>query len=215
MCVCVCLGSMCLKLLLRDIFENLKCWLDRWLSCMIDCIHICVFPSWKKLFLSNLDSFSTPPWHLAIYRAFQLPLIVISIASRQLGGLIEISSGSSIASQQLVDQSRFFLAFCWIVPQQILGSCICRCLFARHLSQHLYLSRFIGLLFKRESRFPSHFSRSLSRQTCLFTSQNSLNHSKLHSQAIFKLSQIFSSIGEFLISHLHTFHVLKPRFWGF
>ena len=133
--------------------------------------------------------------------------------------MIEISSGSSIASRQLVDQSRFFLAFCWIVPRQILNSFICRRLFSQHLawqlSRHLYLLRFIGLLFKRESRFPSHFSRSLSQQTCLFTSQNSLNHSKLHSQAIFKLSQIFSSLGEFLISHLHAFHVLKHRFWGF
>ena len=47
-CVCV-LGFMCLTFfLLRDVFESLKCYLDPWLSCMFDCIHVCVF-----LFLKN------------------------------------------------------------------------------------------------------------------------------------------------------------------
>ena len=44
--------------LLRDVFESLKCCLDLWLSNMVDCIHICVFLFFEKLFLSNLDSFS-------------------------------------------------------------------------------------------------------------------------------------------------------------
>ena len=152
--MCVFLGSMCLKLLLRDVFENLKCWLNHWLTCMLDCIHICVFSFLEKLFLSNLDSFSTPSRHLAIYWAFQLPLIAIliasqqlggsteissrpSIASRQLGGSIEISSRPLIASRQLVDRSSFLLAFCWFVPRKILDSFICRRLFARHLSTPL------------------------------------------------------------------------------
>ena len=47
--VCVCFGSICLTFfLLRDNFESLKCCLDRWLSSMLDCIHICGF-----LFLKN------------------------------------------------------------------------------------------------------------------------------------------------------------------
>ena len=64
MCVCVCvfLGSMSFKLLLKDDFENLKCWLDPWLSCMLDCIHICVFPFLKNFFKAT----STDPWHLLI-----------------------------------------------------------------------------------------------------------------------------------------------------
>ena len=90
--------------------------------------YLC-FSLLEKLFLSNLDSFSTPPRHLAIYQAFQLPLIAILIASQQLDGSIKISSGSSIASRQLVDRSSFFLAFCWFVPRQILDSCIYRRLF--------------------------------------------------------------------------------------
>ena len=56
--VCVFLGSMCLKLLLRDDFENLKYWLDPWLSCMFDWIHICVF-HFSTSSSCNLDSFST------------------------------------------------------------------------------------------------------------------------------------------------------------
>ena len=49
-CVCVFLGSLCIIFLLRDDFESLKCWLDLWLSYMLDCIHICVFPFLKNGF---------------------------------------------------------------------------------------------------------------------------------------------------------------------
>ena len=55
------IGSMCLTFfLLRDDFESLKCCLDLWLSSMFDCIHVCVFLFFKKLYLSNLNSFLTP-----------------------------------------------------------------------------------------------------------------------------------------------------------
>ena len=39
-----------LKLLLRDDFESLICWLDHWLSCMLDCIHVYVFLLLKNYF---------------------------------------------------------------------------------------------------------------------------------------------------------------------
>ena len=157
----------------------------------------------------------TASQHLAIYRAFQLLFIAILIASWQLGGSIEISSGYLIASRQLVDRSSIFSTFCGIFPRQSLDNFICRRLFAQHLSRHFYLLRFTRLIFKWELRFPSHFSQSLSRQTCNLTSQNTLSHSKPHSQVFFKLFQVFSSLGKVLFSHLHAFHVLKPRFWGF
>ena len=61
MCVCVCFGSKCLTFfLLKDDFKSLKCCLDIWLSRMFDCIYVCVFLFFEKLFLSNLDRFSTP-----------------------------------------------------------------------------------------------------------------------------------------------------------
>ena len=51
LCVCVCLWrSMCLNFYLRDDFKSLICCLDRWLSCMLDCIHVCVFHILKNWF---------------------------------------------------------------------------------------------------------------------------------------------------------------------
>ena len=44
----------------RDVFESLKCCLDFWLNSLLNCIHICAFFFFEKLFLSNLDSFSMP-----------------------------------------------------------------------------------------------------------------------------------------------------------
>ena len=41
---------------MRDAFECLKCCLDLWLSSIFNCIHICVFLFFEKLFLSNLDT---------------------------------------------------------------------------------------------------------------------------------------------------------------
>ena len=35
---------------LRDYFERFLCWLDHWLSCMLGCIHICVFHISKNCF---------------------------------------------------------------------------------------------------------------------------------------------------------------------
>ena len=43
---------------LRDDFKSLKYYLDLWLSSMFDCIHVCVFLLFEKLFLRNLDSYS-------------------------------------------------------------------------------------------------------------------------------------------------------------
>ena len=105
MCVCVCVfGIYMLKIDVKRWFwgfirligslVELHAW---WHS------YLC-FSLLEKLFLSNLDSFSTPPRHLAIYRAFQLLLTVISIASRTIELLYSL--------------------LCWIVPRQILNSCI-------------------------------------------------------------------------------------------
>ena len=164
------------------------------------CLHsyLC-FSLLEKLFLSNLDSFSTPHRHLVIYQAFQLPLIAISIASRQLGGSIEISSGSSIASWQLVDRSSFLLAFCWFVPRQILNNCICRHLFcstpgstdvSTPLNTSIYRDILTFYIKVHTIRF-SLFSISLSTEPSFHLLKLSLSHSKPHSQVFFKLFQVF------------------------
>ena len=71
MCVCV-LEILVLKIFkLRDYFERFLCWLDHWLSCMLDCIHICVFLLSKNYFEKLARTSSTPPRYLAICRASQ------------------------------------------------------------------------------------------------------------------------------------------------
>ena len=124
---------MCLKLLLRDDFGNLKCCLDPWFSCMLDCIHICVFPFLKNDFLSNLDTSSIPPRYLAICRALKVfsyrNLDRSSIAS----GSNKKVLGSSIVSRQLVDRSSLFSC----VFALFLDTCIYQRCFSRHLPRQM------------------------------------------------------------------------------
>ena len=102
--MCVFLGSLCLIFLLRDDSESLKCWLDLLLSCMLDCIHICVF-----LFLKNgFYVISIPPWHLAICRALKVFSYRNLDRSSIAGGSKEKVPGSSISSRQLVDRLSLF-----------------------------------------------------------------------------------------------------------
>ena len=131
-CVCVLLGSLCLELLLRDVFESLKCWLDPWLSCMLDCIHVCLFLFLKNWFLATLKNSR----HLAYLSSSKLFLIAISTPSRQLHVSIKKVLGSSIASRQLVDQLSFFNRVWWILPPPF-DSCICRRFNSLHLARHL------------------------------------------------------------------------------
>ena len=54
---------------MRDDFERLLCWLDHWLSCMLDCIHVCVFHFQKTGFKKWLDTSSTP-YYLLSFSSF-------------------------------------------------------------------------------------------------------------------------------------------------
>ena len=107
---------MCLKLLLWDDFERLIWCLDHWLSCILDCIHVCVFLFSKNCFYKvNL----TPPRHLAICRALKFFLS----QSRHLLDTWWIDRGSLLVSL--------------LFPQHLLDSCICRCCFSQHLPQQM------------------------------------------------------------------------------
>ena len=135
-------------MLLRDDFESSKCCLDFWLSCMLDCIHICVFFLLDKLILSYLDTSSTPLDTWPICRDFKLFLIVILITVLIVGGSIGKILGPLIAYRQLMDWLRFFLAFVELsldsssivlsVYAFVLDTCLDTCL---DTYQHLYLSR--------------------------------------------------------------------------
>ena len=169
--MCVCLGSMCLKIVVERWFWEFKMLigslveLHAWLHS-----YMC-FSLLEKLFLSNLDSFLTPPRHLAIYRVFQLLLIAILIASRQLGGSIDKISGPSIASRQLVDWSSFFIIFSvelFLNRSSTIASV--EAFYAWHLSRHHYLLRFTELLYIRSRWSVFHFAWYLSRSIRSFTS---------------------------------------------
>ena len=194
---------MCLKLLLRDVFERFIWCLDHWLSCILDCIHVYVFHFSKNCFYKLT-------WHLFDTLLSVELLKFFSYRNLDcfstLGGSIEKVPRPSIASRQLVDRSSF-----------------CSCVFALFLdtfltvsfvdvvfldtSRHLYLSRITKDLYKGQARFGFHSSRSLSQQLCLFTSQTSLTHSKSSSQVIFEFFQVFSSLGMFLFSLLHGIRI--------
>ena len=122
MCVCVFLRSMCLKFLLRDVFERLLCWLDHWLSCMLDCIHVYVFHSRKTGFKKWFDTSSIPPWHLAVCRDSSAISYRFPDSSSILGGSIEKAPASSIASRHLVDRSSFCSWIWWVVPRYLLDT---------------------------------------------------------------------------------------------
>ena len=109
MCVCVCVfGIYVLKIVVERWFwgfimligslVELHVWLHSYLC----------FSPLEKLFLSNLDSFSTPGY-LSSFPTFYRNLDSFSTA----GGLIKL----------------LYYLFCWIVPRQILNSCIYRSLF--------------------------------------------------------------------------------------
>ena len=166
MCVCVCvfLKSMCLKFLLRDDFERLLCWLDHWLRCMLDCIYVCVFHSWKTGFKKWLDTSSIPPWHFAISRDSSAVSYRFPYSFWIPGGSIEKAPASSIASRHLVDRSSFCSWIWWVVPRYLLDTSAVDDHFLDtdldsflNTSQHLHLSSFTKGLYIHSLRSDSHF----------------------------------------------------------
>ena len=174
--MCVFLRSMCLKFLLRDDFERLLCWLDHWLSCMLDCIHVCVFHSWKTGFKMWLDTSSIPLRHLAICRASSAFSYHIPDSSSILGGSIEKAPASSIASRHLVDRSSFCSWIWWVVPWYLLNTSAVDDHFLDiyldsflDTSWYLHLSSFTEGLYIHSSRSDSHFF-NLSRSVRTYSS---------------------------------------------
>ena len=156
---------MCLTFfLLRDNFESLKCCLDRWLSSMLDCIHICGF-----LFLKNCFKVtSTAPRHLSIpnlpielFSCFLLQSRPLSIARWINRESFYPLDSSSIAT------SNYRACFVVDTSGHMLDSCICQnflkldTYYLLRITEHLYIG---------SAQFSLHFPRSLSICSCLFTS---------------------------------------------
>ena len=161
----VCFGiKMLIIFLLRDVFGRSKCCLDPWLSCMFDCIHICVF-----LFLKNCFKVtSTAPRHLLIpnlpielFSCFLLQSRPLSIARWINRESFYPLDSSSIAT------SNYRACFVVDTSGHMLDSCICQnflkldTYYLLRITEHLYIG---------SAQFSLHFPRSLSICSCLFTS---------------------------------------------
>ena len=161
----VCFGiKMLIIFLLRDVFGKSKCCLDPWLSCMFDCIHICVF-----LFLKNCFKVtSTAPRHLSIpnlpielFSCFLLQSRPLSIARWINRESFYPLDSSSIAT------SNYRACFVVDTSGHMLDSCICQnflkldTYYLLRITEHLYIG---------SAQFSLHFPRSLSICSCLFTS---------------------------------------------
>ena len=190
----------------------LRAWYVDWI---IGWVALCLcFSHLEKL---SLNASSTPPRYLLdtllSVKLLQLFLIVIPTASRSL-----------------VDRSSFYSWFCWIcssTPPRYLSYWQS---FSRHLPRQV--SRYL-LTPASVKIYCRHYISSLcdlvliSIDLSLNTSLFSLpKHSHLTPnfvlqgffklfQGFFKLFQEFLPLVSFQSSHIHAFHVLKPRFWGF
>ena len=146
----------------------------------------------------------TPPRHLAIYRAFQLPLIAISIARWINQDFFRILDSFLTAGGSIKLPFRFLL----ICPSTT--SSVNAFLLDTSIGQDL-----LGFYLSVNRDFPLIFL-NLSLDRLVFSPPKTLsltpNLIPMCSSSFFEL---FSSLGKFLFSHLHVFHVLKPRFWGF
>ena len=145
----------------------LICWLDHRLSCMLDCIHVCVFhisKNWfQKLARHLLDT-------LLSVDLFQLFLL----HSRQLHNPWWIDRESSClldSFSTLGGSSSFCSWFWWVIPWYLLDTSTVDDLFLDSYldtSRYLHLSSFTEDLYIRSSRSNSHFfDLSRSVHTCL------------------------------------------------
>ena len=82
--------------MLRDVFESLKCFLDHWLSCILDCIHVCVFLLLKNCFEKLAQHLLDSQLFVELFKLF---LIAILIAPRYLVD----RSRKFLTSRQLLD----------------------------------------------------------------------------------------------------------------
>ena len=172
-------------------------WIIGCVACLIAFISV-FFSSRKTVFKSLLNTSSTPGGSIK-------KVLVSSIASRQLGRSIEL----------------LFLIW-WFVPRHMLDTYICQRLFSRHLPRQI--ARYLSTPSSIEIYWWPIYSPRAIRSSFLSISLSiplsfhlpNLSHSLQSSSSRFlQAFSSFSCLGKLLISHIHAFHVLKPRIWGF
>ena len=122
--------------------------------------YVC-FSLLEKWFLSNLDTSSIPPRHLAFCRALKV-FSYRNLDRSSTTRWIDRESSWTLDSLLTAGGSikLLFLCLCFI-PWHLLDHCICRHCFSRHLPRqmawHLYLSRITEDLYICSSQSGSHF----------------------------------------------------------
>ena len=170
------------------------CGLDHWLSCMLDCIHVCVFllskNCFEKLARHLLDTLLSVELLKFFYRNPDTSLI--------LGGSIENAPASTIAFRHLVDRSNFCSWIWFFVARYLLDtSAIDDQFLDTYLDSFLNTSRYLiywallKVLFKppRMIQFSFH---SISLSIALsFLSQTLSFHSNCIPQGFSSFSKFF------------------------
>ena len=160
------------------------------------------FSSWKTVFKHSWQLLDTSRY-LAYLSSSSIAFYRNLNTSRQLGGLIEKVSVPSIAPQQLPWSIELVLLWTPLDTCSIAESV--EAFKAQPLSTPIYLSRFTEPLNIHSAWSVLHFPRSLSIALNRFTSQIHFSHSKLHSQKIFSLDQVFPHLVRVLIFLFQAF----------
>ena len=104
--------------------------MDHWLSCMLDCIYICVFLLSKNCFEKLARHLLDTLLFVKLFKPF--PKRNLDTSSIR-GGLIEKAHASLIAPRHLVDQSSLISCFWCFYSSTASRHMICRRCFSRHL----------------------------------------------------------------------------------
>ena len=190
------------------------------------CIHVCVFLFSKNCFQKAC---STPPRHLTICRAFKLFFLSQSwhlldtcwidressnlldsfstVRSIDRASVLDMVGCSSTLARHLHLSTTIFSTPTSIDCSTPFDTFICRDLLMAYISSSCDLQLIFVDLSLDTSVFSTPKPLSLTPN---------LSHSLQTSSSRFlQAFQDFFSLGKFLISHSHAFHVLKPRIWGF
>ena len=186
-------------------------------ACLITFMYL-FFSSRKTVFKSLLDTFSTPSFCRASKLVF---LITISTPPRHL---VDRSRSSC-----LLDSFSTARSIDWASMLDMVG---CSSTLPRHL--HLstaifstpsstacsipldtYICRDLLMAYLISSCDPQLIFVDLSLDTSVFSTPKSLSLTPIFFLRFLQDFLRFSLLSKLLISHIHAFHVLKPRIWGF
>ena len=198
----MCFGDPCAQnFKLRDYFERLLCGLDHWLSCMLDCIHVCIFLLSKNYFEKLARHLLDTLLSIELLKPFSYRN---PDSSSIPGGSIEKAPTSSIAPRHLVDWSSFCSWIWFLVAWYLLDTLAVEDHFLNtYLNSFLDTSRYLicrallKVLFNLLARSISHFF-NLSRSVRACSSpKHYYFHSNRVPQGFFKLFQVFLHLVSF------------------